>query len=160
MSTANKILAGTVIGAGAIAAIAYLKNIKRAQAQLEIIPVINIHQISLEGLTVRVDALLKNPTGASFKIKYPFVKLNHKDALLGSSQAVNKDIKIPAFGQVMIKDIMIKVPVLSFFSVGYDIIKALMNKQPITLTISVITTADLGVTQVAIEHKQDMTLKK
>jgi len=160
MSTANKILAGTVIGAGAIAAIAYLKNIKRAQAQLEIIPVINIHQISLEGLTVRVDALLKNPTGASFKIKYPFVKLNHKDTLLGSSQAVNKDIKIPAFGQVMIKDIMIKVPVLSFFSVGYDIIKALMNKQPITLTISVITTADLGVTQVAIEHKQDMTLKK
>lgn len=160
MSTANKILAGTVIGAGAIAAIAYLRNIKRAQAQLEIIPVINIHQISLEGLTVRVDALLKNPTGASFKIKYPFVKLNHKDALLGSSQAVNKDIKIPAFGQVMIKDIMIKVPVLSFFSVGYDIIKALMNKQPITLTISVITTADLGVTQVAIEHKQDMTLKK
>lgn len=160
MSTANKILVGTVIGAGAIAAIAYLKNIKRAQAQLEIIPVINIHQISLEGLTVRVDALLKNPTGASFKIKYPFVKLNHKDALLGSSQAVNKDIKIPAFGQVMIKDIMIKVPVLSFFSVGYDIIKALMNKQPITLTISVITTADLGVTQVAIEHKQDMTLKK
>jgi hypothetical protein len=160
MSTANKILAGSVIGAGAIAAIAYLKNIKRAQAQLEIIPVINIHQISLEGLTVRVDALLKNPTGASFKIKYPFVKLNHKDALLGSSQAVNKDIKIPAFGQVMIKDIMIKVPVLSFFSVGYDIIKALMNKQPITLTISVITTADLGVTQVAIEHKQDMTLKK
>ncbi len=160
MSTANKVLAGTVIGAGAIAAIAYLKNIKRAQAQLEIIPVINIHQISLEGLTVRVDALLKNPTGASFKIKYPFVKLNHKDALLGSSQAVNKDIKIPAFGQVMIKDIMIKVPVLSFFSVGYDIIKALMNKQPITLTISVITTADLGVTQVAIEHKQDMTLKK
>jgi len=160
MSTANKVLAGTVIGAGAIAAIAYLKNIKRAQAQLEIIPVINIHQISLEGLTVRVDALLKNPTGASFKIKYPFVKLNHKEALLGSSQAVNKDIKIPAFGQVMIKDIMIKVPVLSFFSVGYDIIKALMNKQPITLTISVITTADLGVTQVAIEHKQDMTLKK
>lgn len=160
MSTANKILAGTVIGAGAIAAIAYLRNIKRAQAQLEIIPVINIHQISLEGLTVRVDALLKNPKGASFKIKYPFVKLNHKDALLGSSQAVNKDIKIPAFGQVMIKDIMIKVPVLSFFSVGYDIIKALMNKQPITLTISVITTADLGVTQVAIEHKQDMTLKK
>ncbi len=60
----------------------------------------------------------------------------------------------------MIKDIMIKVPVLSFFSLGYDIIKALMNKQPITLTISVITTADLGVTQVAIEHKQDMTLKK
>jgi hypothetical protein len=160
MSTANKILAGTVIGAGAIAAIAYLKNIKRAQAQLEIIPVINIHQISLEGLTVRVDALLKNPTGASFKIKYPFVKLNHKDALLGSSQAVNKDIKIPAFGQVMIKDIMIKVPVLSFFSVGYDIIKALMNKQPITLTILVITTANLGVTQVAIEHKQEMTLKK
>jgi hypothetical protein len=155
-----KVITGTAIGAGLLAVIAYFKNINRAQAQLEVVPVVNIHQLSLEGLTVRVDALLKNPTGGSFKIKYPFIKLTHKDVLLGSSQAVNKDIKIPAFGQVMIKDMMVKIPVLSFFSVGYDIIKALMNKQPVTLTISVITTADLGWTQVAIEHKQDMALKK
>lgn len=158
--SATKYITGTAIGAAILAAIAYFKNVKRAQAELEIVPVINIHKLDLSGLTVRVDALLKNPTGASFKIKYPFIKLTHKDAVLGSSQAVNKDIQIPAFGQVMIKDMMVNVPVLSFFSVGYDIIKALMNKQPIVISVSVITTADLGFSQVAIEHKQDMTLKK
>jgi hypothetical protein len=138
----------------------YFKNIDRAQAELEVVPTINIHKLGLDGLTVRVDALLKNPTGASFKIKYPFIKLTHKDVLLGSSQSVDKDIQIPAFGQVMIKNIMVNVPPISFFSVSYDIIKALMNKQPIVLAISVTTTAYLGLTQVAIEHKQDMTLKK
>ena len=158
--SATKYITGTAIGAAILAAIAYFKNVKRAQAELEIVPVVNIHKLDLSGLTVRVDALLKNPTGASFKIKYPFIKLTHKDAVLGSSQAINKDIQIPAFGQVMIKDMMVNVPVLSFFSVGYDIIKALMNKQPIVISVSVITTADLGFSQVAIEHKQDMTLKK
>ena len=160
MSATNKIIAGTVIGAGVIAAIAYFKNINRAQAQLQIVPNASIYQLSLEGLTIKVDALLKNPTGASFKLKYPFIELTHKNVLVGSSQVINKDIKIPAYGQVLIQDMMVKIPVLSFFSVVYDMVKALHNKQSIVFTVAIITTVDLGWTQVAYEHKQDLTLKK
>jgi len=160
MSITNKIIAGTIVGAGALAAVAYFKNIKRAQAELQIIPSANIHQLSLEGLTIRVDALLKNPTGASFKIKYPFIELSHNNQLIGSSQTINKDIKIPAYGQVLIKDMMVKVPISGFFTVAFDIVKALMNKQAIKFTVGVITTVDLGWTQIAYEHKQDITLKK
>ncbi len=160
MSVTNKLIAGTVLGAGAIAAIAYFRNISRAQAQLEVVPNASIHQLSLEGLTVRVDALLKNPTGASFKLKYPFIELTHKNVLVGSSQVVNKDIKIPAYGQILIQGMMIRVPVLSFFSVAYDLAKSLSNHQSIVFTVSVITTLDLGWTQTAYEHKQELTLRK
>ena len=160
MSITNKIIAGTIVGAGALAVVAYFKDIMRAQAQLQIIPSVNIHQLSLEGLTIRVDALLKNPTGASFKIKYPFIQLSHNKQLIGSSQSVPKDIQIPAYGQVLIKDMMVKIPVFGFFTVVFDIVKALMNKQAITFTIGVITTVDLGWKQIDYEHKQDLTLKK
>ncbi len=160
MSITNKIIAGTVLGAGAVAVVAYFKNINRAQAQLQVIPNASIYQLSLEGLTVKVDALLKNPTGASFKIKYPFIQLTHKNVLVGSSQVVNKDIKIPAYGQVLIKDMMVKIPVLSFFSVVYDMVQSLLRNQSIVFTIAVITTVNLGWTEVAFEHKQDLTVKK
>ena len=160
MSLTNKIIAGSVIGIGAIATIAYLNRINRAQVQLQVIPNASIYQLSLDGLTIKVDALLKNPTGASFRIKYPFIELTHKNIFVGSSQVINKDIKIPAYGQVLIKDMMVKIPVLSFFSVVYDMVKSLMNKQSIVFTVGVITTVDLGWTQVAYEHKQDLTIKK
>jgi hypothetical protein len=160
MSLSNKIIAGTLVGAGVWATAAYFRNIQRAQAQLEVIPTANIHQLSLEGLTVRIDAQLKNPTAASFKIKYPYIKLSHSGHLVGSSQSIDKDIKIPAYGQVMIHDIMVKIPVTGFFTLVFDIVKALQNKQAIIFSIEVITTVDLGWKQVAYEHKQDISLKK
>ena len=156
---AGKVIAGTAIGAGLIAGIIYFAKIKRAGVQLQVIPNANIHQLSLEGLTIRVDALLKNPTGASFRIKYPFIEITHKGVLAGSSQVVDKDIKIPAYGQVLIKGMMVKVPVLSFFSVMYDVVKSLLNKGAIVFNVGVITTIDLGLTQIPFEHKQDLTLK-
>jgi hypothetical protein len=64
----TKIIAGTAIGAGVIAGIAYVNRIRRAQVQLQVIPNANIYQLSLEGLTIKVDALLKNPTGASLGV--------------------------------------------------------------------------------------------
>ncbi len=156
----TKVVAGTAIGAGLIAGAVYLARIRRAGVQLEVIPNANIHQISLEGLTIRVDALLKNPTGASFKIKYPFIEITHKDVLAGSSQVVNKDIQIPAYGQVLIKDMMVKIPVLSFFSVMYDVVKDLLNNKGIVFNVAVITTIDLGFTKLPFEHKRDLTLKQ
>jgi hypothetical protein len=155
----TKIIAGTAIGAGIIAGITYVSRIRRAQVQLQVIPNANIYQLSLEGLTIKVDALLKNPTGASFKIKYPFIEISHKGVLVGSSQSASKDIKIPAYGQVLIQDMMVKIPVLSFFSVMFDVVKELMNKKGIVFTIGVITTVDLGWSQIPYEHKQDLTLK-
>ena len=160
MNTLIKIIAGTIAGAGVIAGVRYFSNIQRAQAELQIVPNMYVHKISLEGLVLRVDALLKNPTNASFTLKYPFIEITHKNTLVGSSQVVNKDIHIPAFGQVLIQGMMVSIPVIGFVSVVFDLITSLNNHEPVILNVGVITTVDLGWTQVAYEHRQDVTLKK
>lgn len=160
MVSLNKIIMGTAVGAGVVALISYLANMRRASVQLEVIPGVNIHSLSWTGLTLRIDAVLKNPTGASFKVKFPYVKISHKGTTLGSSQVIDKDISIPAYGQAVIDSIMVEVPTLSFFSVAYDIIKALNNKEAIALTVQTITTIDLGWSKVPYEDKKEITLKK
>ena len=160
MNTIVKLIAGTVAGAGVVAGVRYFTNIKRAQAELQIVPNLYVHSITLEGLVLRIDALLKNPTNASFTLKYPFIEITHKNTLIGSSQVVNKNIKIPAFGQVLIQGMMVSIPVLGFVTVVYDLITAINNNEPVILNVGVITTVDLGWTQVAYDHRQDVTLKK
>ena len=160
MNTIAKLIAGTVAGAGVIVGVRYFSNIKRAQAELQIVPNMYVHKISLDGLVLRIDALLKNPTNASFTLKYPFIEITHGNTLIGSSQVVDKNIKIPSFGQVLIQGMMVNIPVIGFATIIYDLITSLNNHEPVILNVGVITTVDLGWTQVAYEHRQDVTLKK
>jgi hypothetical protein len=160
MSTLNKVIMGTAIGAGVVAVISYFANMKRISVQLEVIPNAAIHSLSWTGLTIRVNAVLKNPTAASFKVKFPYIKILHKDTILGSSQVVDKDITIPAYGQVVIDAMMVEIPTLNFLGVAYEIIKALNNKEPVALVVQTITTIDLGWSKIPYESKQEITLKK
>ncbi len=160
MASINKIIIGTAIGAGVIALISYFSKMRRASAQLEVIPNANIHSLSWTGLKIRVDAILKNPTAASFKVKFPYIKVSHKDTPLGSSQTIDKDISIPAYGQVVINDMMVEISTLSFFSIAYDIIKALNNNEPVALTVEIITTIDLGWSKIPYDEKKEIILKK
>ena len=159
-SNTGKLMLGGAVGIGLIAAYSYARGITRAQAQLQIVPNVRIHKLGLDGLTFRVDALLKNPTQAGFSIKFPFIEIVHKGVLVGSSQVINSDVKIPPFGQVMIEGLMVNIPVVSLATTVYDIINALLNHQPEVFTIGVITTVSLGWTSVAYEHKQDFTFQK
>src|SRR5688572_26739652 len=113
MSLTTKILTSTAAGALAIAGWSYVNNLKRAAAELEVVPKASIYQLSWDALTVRVDILLKNPTKGSFSLKFPFVKLLYKDTTVGSSQAVNKEIKIPSYGEVVIEKMMVQIPITS-----------------------------------------------
>jgi hypothetical protein len=160
MASLNKIVFGTAVGAGIIALISYFSRMKRASVQLEVIPSASIHSISLTGLTIKVNAILKNPTAANFKVKFPYIKISHKDTTLGSSQVINKDIEIPAYGQVVIDNMLVEIGTLSFLSVAYDVIKALNNKESIALTVQIITTIDLGWSKIPYEEKKEITLKK
>lgn len=160
MTSLSKILAGTAIGAGIITGLSYFSNMRRAQVHLEIIPKANIHSLSLTGLTIRVDALLKNPTKAKFKIKFPYIRITYKDTLLGSSQVIDKDISIPAYGEVVIDSIMVVVPPISFLSVAYSVIKALNAKEPVTIVGKTITTVDLGWSRIPFESTASIVLKK
>ena len=160
MSSLTKIITGTMLGAGVIAGISYFKNLRKAQAELEIIPKANLYSLSWDGLTIRVDVLLKNPTRGSFSIKFPFVKLIYKDTTIGSSQAVNKNIKIPPYGEAMVEKILVQIPVTSIFSVVFALVKSLYNKEPVKLTIKTMTTVDVGLAKIPYENETEVIVKK
>ncbi len=160
MSSITKILGGTVLGAGLLAGINYFRNLHKAKAELEILPKANLYALTWDGITIRVDVLLKNPTGAHFSIKFPYVKLLYKASVIGSSQAVNKDIKIPAYGEVNIEKILITIPVTGVFSIVFGLIKSLHNKEPIKLTVTTMTTVDVGIAKIPYESNTEVTIRK
>jgi hypothetical protein len=160
MSLANKILATTIVGGGLIAGYSYYLKMQRTQAELEVIPDAKIYQVNWDGITIRIDLLMKNPTKGSFSIKFPFVKLTYKDNVVGSSQVVNKDIKIPAFGEAKIEKILVNIPILSIFSVSSSILKAVQKNEPLTIKATLVTTIDLGLVKIPFEESHEVTLKK
>jgi hypothetical protein len=160
MSTLAKILTTTVLGAGAIAGWSYLKNLKNAGAELEIVPKATIHQLSWNGLTIRLDILLKNPTNGSFSLIAPFIKLLYKDTTIGSSTPVSKEFKLPAHGELMFDKILVQIPMSNVFSVAFTLIKALTGGEPATITVRTLTTINLGIIKFPYESKKDITIKK
>lgn len=160
MSLTRKVLTGTLIGAGLIAGYRYYLNMKKTQAELEVIPDASLHEVNWDGIIIRIDVLLKNPTKGSFAIKFPFVKLTYKGTTIGSSEAANKDITIPAYGQAKIEKILVKIPMISIFTVSSSILKAIQNNEQVQITAKMMTTVDLGWTKIPFEESHEVTLKK
>jgi len=159
MANWKKIITGTGIGAGIAGIITYLVRMKRTSVELETVVAAKIHSLAVDGLTVRVDLRLKNPTNNAFKIKFPFVKVLYEDKTIGSSQVINKDIQIPAYGEAVIDSIMIKMPILSLLSVSAGLYNLLVNKKAVNLVIKTITTIDLGWKQLPYEKTDNINLK-
>jgi len=157
MNLGGKIL----IGAGLLAGIAYVFRLRRTSAELETVVRAKLHQISLSGLTIRVDVTLKNPTSGSLNIKFPFVKLLYKGSTIGSSQATNQDIKIPAYGEAVIDGVFIQVPTLGLLSIGADIIKAVGGSPDgISVGVKTLTNIDLGWKTIPYEKLDTVVIKK
>lgn len=150
-----------ILGAGVVGGIGFLLKMKKTSAELEIVSAAKIHKLDFSGLTIRVDVVLKNPTKGTLSIKYPFVKLIYKETTIGSSQAINKDIEIPSFGQAMIEQIMIQVPLTGLFSIGLDLVKALKSTtESVKLKIKTSTYVNLGFKSLPFEKVDEITLKK
>lgn len=146
------------IGAGVVGALTYASRLNRASKQLQTIIKANVHSLKIDGLTIRVDAQIKNPNAMAFNIKFPFVKIIYKDKVIGTSQVIDKTIKIPKDGEVNIEAIMIKVPFTSIFSLGAGLIKLLAQQQAAKISVQTISTIDLGWKKLPYENTEDMTL--
>lgn len=160
METWKKITVGTIIGGGLIGGTVYLLRLNKMNAELETVPMVKIHKLDFSGLTLRVDVQLKNPTRTPFKIKFPFIKLVYKGTTVGSSQVVDKDIQIPAFGEAIIDKMMIKVPLMNIFSLSGGLIKAIQNKEPVKLDVKTLTTIDIGWKKVPYTKADTITLSQ
>lgn len=156
----KKIIVGSAIGGGIIAGVTYLFRLKRTSVELESSVKVNIFKLGLEGLVLRVDVQLKNPTKTKFKIKFPFIKLIYKDATVGSSQVVDKDITIPEFGEAVAEKIMITIPPRNIFSLSAGLIKSLVAGESVKLHAKTVSTIDLGWKKLPYEQTEEIILKK
>lgn len=146
------------IGAGVVGLVTYITRLTKTNAQLEAVTTAKIHSLKLDGLTIRVDVTLKNPSAGTFSIKFPFVKLLFKNSVVGTSQVIDKDIKIPSYGEAKIEAIMVKIPMTSMFSIGAGLFQLLTQKKPAIISVMTISTIDLGWKKLPYEKTDNMTL--
>ena len=155
MNNLTKILIGT----GVVITGGYLLKMSRTSANIETEIKAKIHSLKLSGLTIRVDAKLKNPTDGTLKIKYPFVKLSFQNSTIGSSQVVNQNITIPSFGEANIEGVMINIPLTGIFSVAMDLLKSLKTGTGVKVMIKVVTTIYTTFSTIPYEYEVEQTLK-
>ena len=160
MANWKKIIVGTGIGGAVVAAATWLFRLNRASVNMEVVPEIKLHKFDLTGLYIRIDLQMKNPTRTVFKIKYPFVKLSYKGTSVGSSQVVNQDITLPAFGEAQISAIMVRIPILNIFSSAGKLLSAVKNKEQIQMELTTLSTIDIGVQKIPYKKTDTLTLKK
>ena len=156
MNNLTKILFGT----GIVLTGGYLLKMSRTSANIETIIKAKIHSLKLSGITIRVDAKLKNPTKGTLKIKYPFVKLSYKGDTVGSSQVINQDITIPSYGEANIEGVMINIPLTGIFSVAMDLLKSLKTGAGVKVGIKVITTIYTSFSSIPYEYETEQILKQ
>lgn len=156
MNTWGKI----AIGAGILLGGGYLLRMSRTSANLETEVNSQILSLKLSGITLKVDAKIKNPTDGSMKIKFPFLKVIYKGETLGSSQVVNKDISIPAFGEANIGGMIINIPLSGVFSIGMELLQSLKTKGSVKVIVKVITTVYTTFSSLPYEEEIEQVLKK
>lgn len=154
---ARTVIAVAVVGGGLLA-MTYMKRLQRTQAELIIEPAASIYSIQLEGLTIRVDVLVKNPTSGTFGIQFPFISLKYNGKYIGSSSPVNKEIKLPPYGEAKFDKIMLKIPLGGVFDVVSSMVEHLQNKTKVVLEIKTITEANLGWKRMPFENIQSVQL--
>ena len=155
MNNLTKILIGT----GVVITGGYLLKMSRTSANIETEIKAKIHSLKLSGLTIRVDAKLKNPIDGTLKLKYPFVKLSYQNSTIGSSQVVNQNITIPSFGEANIEGVMINIPLTGIFSVAMDLLKSLKTGTGVKVMIKVVTTIYTTFSTIPYEYEVEQTLK-
>ncbi len=158
MASIKKILLGLGIGGGVVAGGAYLWRLNKTSVNLEVIPTVKLHKLDLQGLVLRVDVTLKNPTRTSLKLKFPFIKLLIKGSSIGSSQAVNQDIALPAFGEAKFEAIMIRISMFSLLSTAKGLLQAVQQGAAFKIGVTTMTTIDLGIKKVPYEKTDDVQL--
>lgn len=155
MNNLTKILIGT----GVVLTGGYLFRMNRTSANLEIEVNSQLLSLKISGLTVRINAKIKNPTDGTLKIKYPFLKLIYKGETLGSSQAIDKDITIPKFGEVNIEGVIINIPLTGIFSIAMDLLNALKTNEGVKVSVKVITTIYTTFSTLPYETEIEQVLK-
>lgn len=162
MGLGKKILIGTSIaaGIGGLAwGLSYLLGKKKVGDKLDTVTSVMVHSIKLNGLTLRIDVILKNPTEGTLTIKQPYVRVLYENKLIGSSQIQDKTIDIVKYGVKPLAPIYLTIPATGLFTLGDGLLKVLLKKQPAKITTVTVTSLKIGGQYVTYEKPEIITLK-
>lgn len=125
--------------AGSLAAffsIRYLSRLQKASTNITSRVRVRIHKVSLTGIELKALVQLQNPNPVSLRLQHPFVKILHKNKLLGSSTVENRLIEIPENSQ---KDFDLHIQSAGWLTLiqilGTDVASQIRNGNPIKLNI-------------------------
>ena len=117
-------------------------ELKKLTDQLVVIPSAKIHKLDFTGLTVRIDAKMKNPTDKGFKMKYPFVQVGYNGKVIGSSQATDEVLSIPPNGEYTLKAIMLNFPLIGMLSLVGGLFNSLQSGKAVQLKVATTSKID------------------
>lgn len=132
-----------LLGAGAVAALfgaSYLIKLNRLSNELESVTKASIYKVSLEGIELRIDVTLKNPSGGSVKVKHPFVKMIYGGVTVASSQIKDVNITIPKYSEVNLEPVMITIGFMNLATTVPGLLKEYRNTGRLSITVKTITT--------------------
>lgn len=132
-----------LFGVGTAAALygaSYLVKLNRLSNELESVTKVSIHKVSLNGIDLRIDVMLKNPSGGSIKVKHPFVKMIYGTSTIATSQIKDVNMTIPKFSEVSLEPVMVKIGFMSLATTVPGLLKEYRNTGKLNLTVKTTTT--------------------
>ena len=136
---AKTIVIGTAVGAGLIWVVSSLMSKKKVGDKLDTKVKVMVHSINFNGLTLRIDVTLINPTEGTLTIKQPYIKVLFRNKDIGTTQLENKQVEIPAYSPKQLDPIFLTIPATGLFSLGDGLLKLLLKKVPVQITTKIFT---------------------
>lgn len=160
MKTWVKTLLGLGVGGGIFAAWRYWKIMQGTFQDLIVSSSGRIHKVDQNGLDIRLNLLIKNPSKGTFKIKFPFLIINYKGEEIATSQLVNTEMVVPSYGEARIDNIKFQISGLTAIRTVADMITAASQGQSVQIEVKTKSSAKVGAYDVPFERSQFITLKK
>jgi hypothetical protein len=125
MSVAKWVAGGTLLGGGIAAAIG--NEIAKDADKLYAVITPMLHSMDAEGIKVRLDVKLQNPTNRDFEFTQPYVEIKYNGNTIGTSQSKGKKTPFPKMDENSFDSIMITIPWLKLLFLGYKVVQDLKS---------------------------------
>jgi nucleoside permease NupC len=131
------------LGAGGLAlaiGVPYFINLNRLSVELETVTKISIYKVKLDGVELKIEVMLKNPTKGSIAIKFPFVKMLSEGKVFATSEVRDQDITLKEFSQTVLPPIFVNLSWINLATTLPSLLKKIRNNEPVTIQAKTITT--------------------
>jgi hypothetical protein len=144
-----------LIAAGSLAAFGYVKRLQKEAETIETIIKGSIWSIKSDGVHVRLDVTLKNPSRSNFTFSFPFLTLKTSAGdTIGTSQADNSVLELQAGSELLLKPIMLTIPLRSILSLGLAMFKAITDGKA-GLSLETVASSYAHLLMGMVKHKVD-----